>query len=140
MRSSFWKLRLGFSTNGLISPLSKALSLNSPKLVFQPQTPNVSFGVWKKFYVKLHKILHQISSYFQIFGHFWRSYESLIPKNPSKVFFLVPFQMCNLPLTLVLKNPVFWSTEFQIYPEPNLKNEPILKSSHQGLSNDLKFK
>ena len=53
---------------------------------------------------------------------------------------MVPFQICNLPLTLVLKNHVFWSTEFQIYPEPNLKNEPILKSSHQGPSNDLKFK
>ena len=33
-----WKLEPGFLTNGLISPLPKALDPNFPKLVFRPQT------------------------------------------------------------------------------------------------------
>ena len=41
MRSSLWKLELGFMTNGLISPLPKALGPNYSKLVFRPQMPNV---------------------------------------------------------------------------------------------------
>ena len=43
------KFELGFSTNGLIRPLLKALGVNCPKLVFRPQT-------------------YKISSYFQILG------------------------------------------------------------------------
>ena len=94
---------------------------NCPKLVFRPQTPNVRALESENFCVKLHKILHQISFYFQILGHFSQSYECLFPenckKNLSKIFFLVPFQICNFPLSLVKNTPVFWSTKFQISPE-----------------------
>ena len=41
MGSCLWKLELEFLTNGLISPLPKALGPNCPKLVVTPQTPNV---------------------------------------------------------------------------------------------------
>ena len=41
MRFCLWKLELGLSTNGLISPLSKPLGENCPKLVFRSQTTNV---------------------------------------------------------------------------------------------------
>ena len=74
MRSCLRKLEPGFLTNGLISPLPKALGPNCPKLVFRPQAkPDgecQSFGICKFFHVKLHKILLQISSYFQILGNF----------------------------------------------------------------------
>ena len=36
------------------------------------------------FHVKLHKILHQKSFYFQGLGHFWQSYECLLPENCKK--------------------------------------------------------
>ena len=68
MRSCLYKLEPGFLTNALISPLPKALGQNCPKLVFRLKTPNVRALESKN--VKLHKILHQISSYFQILGHF----------------------------------------------------------------------
>ena len=42
MRSCLWKLELGFLTNGLISPLPKALGPNCPKLVLTPQI----FQIW----------------------------------------------------------------------------------------------
>ena len=35
----------------------------------------------KFFYIKLHKILHQVSSYFQILGPFWQRDECLFPEN-----------------------------------------------------------
>ena len=41
MKSCFWKLKLGFSRNGLMNPLQKALGPNCPKLVQRPQTSNV---------------------------------------------------------------------------------------------------
>ena len=74
IRSCLWKLELGFLTNGLISPLSNVLGPNCPKLGFK-------FGIWIFFHVKIHKVLHQISSYFQILGYFWESYERLYPEN-----------------------------------------------------------
>ena len=71
IRSCLLKLELGFSTFGLISPLPKALGLNCPNLLFRPQIPNAKpLGSEIFFHIKLHKILHQISSYFQILGHF----------------------------------------------------------------------
>ena len=69
MASCLGKLELGFLTNGLISPLPNALAPNCSKLVFSPR-PKMSCVIRKIFHVELHKILHQISSYFQIFGDF----------------------------------------------------------------------
>ena len=68
------------STNGLISPLLKDLGPNCPKLVFMPQIPNdIALGS-ENFFIKLHKILHQLSSYF--FGHFGQSvYSQKIAKK-----------------------------------------------------------
>ena len=84
MRSCLWKLGLGFSTNSLISPLPKVLGPNCPELGFRSQTKRQSFGIWIFFHVKFHKILHQISSYFQILGFFWQSYERLFPEHCKK--------------------------------------------------------
>ena len=71
VRSWLWKLELWFSTTGLISHLPKALGPNCLKLSFLTLDPKCqNFGIWKFFHVKLHKILHQLSSYFQILGQF----------------------------------------------------------------------
>ena len=118
MASCLWKLELGFLTNSLISPLPNALAPNCSKLVFSPR-PKMSCVIWKNFHVELHKILHQISSYFQIFGHFWQSCACLfqkIAKNLSKILFFVLFQICKFPLSLALKRPSFWR-KVQISPE-----------------------
>ena len=82
IKSCLWKLESGFVTNGLISPLPKALCPNCSKLAFRPQTSNV-----RVLGSELHKILHQISSYFTILGHSSRqSYEYLLPENCKKPF------------------------------------------------------
>ena len=63
------------------------LSPNCPKLVFRPETQNVTaLGSIFFFHVKLPKILHGTSPYFQILGHFWQSYECLFPENCRKTF------------------------------------------------------
>ena len=72
-----------------------------------------SFGIWFFFHVKFHKILHQISPYFQILGHFWQSNEYLFPEISKKPFFLVPFQVCKFPLKSCLKKPAFLSTKIE---------------------------
>ena len=94
----FLKIETRVLTYGLISPLQQALGPNWPKQVFRPQTSKCqSFGIWKFFHVKLHKILHKISS----FSNFWVIFELsvFIPrklqKNPSKIFFMVPLKICN---------------------------------------------
>ena len=51
MRPCLWKLELGFSNNGLISLLPKALGPNCPKLVFRLQTPNVRALGSKSFFM-----------------------------------------------------------------------------------------
>ena len=80
----FLKIETRVLTYGLISPLQQALGPNWPKQVFRPQTSKCqSFGIWKFFHVKLHKILHKISSCFQIFGSFL-SYQCLFPENCKK--------------------------------------------------------
>ena len=85
-------------TNGLISPLPKALSPNCSKLAFRPQTSNV-----RVLGSELHKILHQISSYFTILvillDKVMSIYSQKIAKNPSKIVFLVPFQICKFSLS-----------------------------------------
>ena len=92
------------------------LSHNSWVLVLDPRRQ--SFGIWFFFHVKFHKILHQISPYFQILGHFWQSNECLFPEISKKPFFLVPFQVCKFPLKSCLKKPAFLSTKIEISPEP----------------------
>ena len=50
---------------------AKGLGPKLPKTSFTPQTPNVhSFEIQIFFHVKLHKILHKASTYFQILGDF----------------------------------------------------------------------
>ena len=103
MRSCFWKLKLGFLSNGLISPLEKALSPNCPKLVFRPQTSNVR-ALRSGIFVMSSSIKFCIRSCLQILGHFWQSYKCLFPENckkPFKNLLLVPFKICNFPLSLV---------------------------------------
>ena len=51
MRSCLWKLELGFSNNGLLSSLPKALGPNYPKPGFRPQTPNVRVLRSEKFFM-----------------------------------------------------------------------------------------
>ena len=50
---------------------AKGLGPKLPQTSFRPQTSNVhSFEIQIFFHVKLHKILHKASTYFQILGHF----------------------------------------------------------------------
>ena len=72
--------------SGLMAGYVSWAQANCRKLVFRSQTTNVRALESKNFYVKLHKILHQISFYFQILGHFWQSYECLFPENCKKPF------------------------------------------------------
>ena len=75
------------------------------KLVFRPDPKCQTFGIWKFFHAKLHKILHQISSFFPILGHFWQSSECLFPVYSSTIFFWVSFQIGKF------KKDCFWSTK-----------------------------
>ena len=120
--SCFWKLKLRFSSNGLISPLQRTLGPNCPKLVFRPQTLNVRAlwaGVWNFYHVKLYNTVHKISPCLQILGHFWQSYECLFPEKCKK-----PFKN--------LQKSIFWSTKIQYLWNFSVKFEKwaILKSSH----------
>ena len=131
MRSCLWQLEPGFWTNGLISPLPKALGPNCPKLVFRPQTQNVRTSGSVFFSCKLHKILHQISTYFTILGYFWKSYECLFPENckkPFKNLYFGAISDIKFSLSIVSKKPVFWNTKIQISLEPLgiLSNQVIL--------------
>ena len=113
-----WKLELEFWTNGLISPLPKDLEPNCPKLGFRFQTPNVIALGSQSFFVSIfYKILHQISPYFQVLGHFWQSYECLSSENCKKAFFLVSFEICKFPLKSLLKKFLFLSTKSEISRE-----------------------
>ena len=110
LRSWLWKLELGFSTNGLISP----------RLLFRLQTLNAR-DLGSHMFFMSSSIEFWISYYFQILGHFWQSYECLFQgncKNPFKIFFLVQFHIYKFPLKSCLKNPVFCSIKIQISPEP----------------------
>ena len=87
MRPCLRKLDTGFLTNGLISPMPKALGPNCSKLVFRLQTPNVRVLGFANFRVNLHEILQPNKLLVYNFGSFW--------------VVLVPFQICKLPPSLV---------------------------------------
>ena len=99
--------------------MPEALGQNCPQLVFRPQTTNVRvLGSENFFHIKLHKILHQISSYFQILGPFWQSYECLFLetcKNTlQKSSFLCHFRYVrSLYVFLSKKTPFFGALKFQ---------------------------
>ena len=111
----------------MIHVLTKVFGPNCPKLVYKaPDPKSHSFEIQKNFHVKLHKILHETSTYFQILHHFRQSYECFFPENGkkahqykslSKFFFLVPFQICKSPLSLVWKYPLFWCAKIEIFLE-----------------------
>ena len=96
----FW-----FLNNGLISPLPKALGPNCPKLVFRPQTPNVrvlrSVNFFMSSSIKFCFKYALIFQFWVIFDKVMSVYSQKIAKNPSKIVFLVPFQICKFPLSLV---------------------------------------
>ena len=105
MSSCLWKLELGFLTNGLISPLPKALGPNLKE-----------FWVVQVFSCQAHKILHHRSSYFQILGHFWQSYECLFlenwKRNLQKSYFWCDFRHVIYKESTffgALKLKCFWS-------------------------------
>ena len=120
MRPWLWKLELGFLNNALPNALPNALGPYCPKLVFTLQTPNVrALGSEKIFMSGLHKILHQISSFFQIFGHFWQSYKVFIPrKKPFKNLCFGAISEMQIYSKSCLKKPIFWSNKIQISREP----------------------
>ena len=96
IKSCFWKLKLGFWIYGLISPLAKALGPNCPKLALRPQTTSVTALESRNLFVS--------SLYFQILGYFFTVmsvYHQKITKSHSKILFLVPFQICKFPLSLL---------------------------------------
>ena len=108
-------MEAGFLTDGLISPLPKALCPNCSKLVFRSQTPNV-WVLGSVIYFKLHKILHQISSYFTILVHFWQSYECLFPENCKELFknsLFCAISDMQVPSSLVQKNPFYGALKFK---------------------------
>ena len=62
-----------------------------------------------------------ILKFWVIFDKIMRVYsQKIAKKNPSKIFFLVSFQIYKFPLCLVLKKPLLWSTKIQ-----NLQNHLI---------------
>ena len=63
---------------------------------------------------------------------FMSVYSQKIAKNPSKIFFLVPFQICKFSQNTSISG-IAWSN----YEE---KKKNIQKSSHYGLSNDADIK
>ena len=101
MRSSLGKLELGFSTNGFISRLPNALGPNCPKLVFRAQRPNIKALGLEIFFMLSSKYVASNKLLFLNFGSFLIKYSQKIEKKPSKIFFLVPFQVCKFLLSLV---------------------------------------
>ena len=110
MRSCLWKLEPGFLTNGLISLLSKALGPNVRVL------GSVNFFMSSSIKFCFKKAL--IFKFWVTFDKVMSVYSQKIAKKPSKIFFLVPFQIFKFPLKPCLKNLVFLSTKIQISPEP----------------------
>ena len=126
MRSCSWKLELGFPTNGLISPFPKALGPNCPKLVFRPQMPNVKALGSKIFFlsssIKFCIKWALIFKFWVIFDNVMNVYSQKIAKKLSKIFFLVPFQICKFPLSLVQKkHPFFGTLKFKYLWNPLAK-------------------
>ena len=142
-------MELGLSTNGLISPLPKALGLNCPKPVFRPQTPNGrALGSEHFFMSSSIQFLHQINSHFQILEITFDKVTSvcLLPENCKKILQKSSF-WCHFwyysSVSLVWKNTIFWSTKIQIsleLLEQVLKMSPFWNPLIKGLSNDVKIK
>ena len=87
------------------------MSFSGPR----PQTSE--FRDLKIFHIKIHKILHQICTYFQILDPFWQSYQCLFPENCKNTLqessFWCHFRYVR-SLQVFPKNPIFWSTKTQI--------------------------
>ena len=129
--SCFWKLKLGFSSNGLISPLQRTLGPNCPKLVFKPQTLNVrALGSEIFFQVKLYKILHKISPY-----KFWVIFDKVMSVYSQKTHQKRPSKAC-------LKNPFFGALKFKYLQNPLAKFKKWAHSEILSLRafNDVKIK
>ena len=69
-----------------IHVLTKAFGPNCSKLIWRPHPDPKSHSseIQKFFHAKLHKILHETGTYFQILHHFWQSYECFFPENGKK--------------------------------------------------------
>ena len=80
MRCCLLKVELGVRTYSFLSLIDP----NCPKLVFKPQTPNFKVLKSKTFHVKVHKILHKTSPYFQNLVDFWRRHEGFSPRKLLK--------------------------------------------------------
>lgn len=80
MRSCLWKMELGFRLYSL-----SLLGPNCLYVDFSPQTPYFTIlGSKNVFHVKLHKMLHKVSPYFQNLDNFWLGNKDLIPEKAKK--------------------------------------------------------
>ena len=84
VRSCFWKLKLGFLTNGLISPLPKALSSNYPKLVFIPRSQMSRLWDLKVFSCQAPQNFASNKLLFSNFGSFLTKLWMFIPRKLQK--------------------------------------------------------
>ena len=108
MGSCLWKLEPEFLTNGLISPLPKALGPNCPKLVFMPQTPNArvlgSDLFWDFLMSSFIKFCFKqalIFKFWVIFDKVMSVYSQKIAKSPSKILFWCHFRYVSSLLSLI---------------------------------------
>ena len=119
MKSCLWQLETRFKNYGLI----RLLVPSFPKLVFRSPTPNVTVLGSKSFFISsfINFYLKQalIFTFWVIFGKVMSVYSQKIKKKPSKIFFLVPFQICKFSLILVSSAPAASSaaerTDIYIY-------------------------
>ena len=113
IRPWFLKLEPRFKAYGLICLLDPSC----PKLVFRPQTLNVTALGSKRFFISSSikfRMKQALSfKFWVIFDKVMSVYSQKI-ENTSKIFFLVPFQICKFSLNLVQEKPLFWSSKTQI--------------------------
>ena len=87
------------------------LGPSCPKLVFRPQTPNFTALEFKNFLtsISIKVCMKQtlVFKFWVIFDKVMSVYSHKIAKNPSKIFFFLPFQISKFSLSLVKKNPPF---------------------------------
>ena len=116
IRSCLWKLELRFWTYDLLCLLGPSC----PKLVFTPQTPNVtaleSRNIFMSSFIKVCMKQAISFKFWVIFDKVMSSYSQKIANKPTNTFFLVSFQIGKFSLSLVYKNP-FWSTKIPISPQ-----------------------
>ena len=122
MRSCLWKLELWFWTYSVIRLLPKALVPIYPKLVLGPRHQMYTVLRSKYFFmsssIKFWWSKHLFSNFRSLLTKLWVFLPRKWQNSPSKFFFLVPFQICTFPLSLVWKYPLIWSTKIQISSEP----------------------